>query len=230
MTNVGQQIEQQWQQVRSAPETIAAVKTIDTKVFNQQYAQCREYLTTYINFDSYKNSLQALKSRQSNLQDDTEADFAERFDQGLKAYRSFASSANAIAKLFAAGGMESVLSGNVKKLCWQLPQNQNYPQFTGMLRTMGISDTQITQYAAALQAADWDLFRAVGADGTFAGTVKLASDQVPLLENLRSAVKQHGVPLIEGSGGSVLPTVTALGVIVGLGVVCVASGFCAVSF
>jgi hypothetical protein len=223
---IRQQIEQNWEQIQSSSETKKAFGKLGKDTFGEEAPKCRECLTTYLNFESYKNSLQLLKTRQSRLHRDTEALFAERFEQALKAYRSFVSSADNIAKSFAASGIENVVSHNAKKLFWQLPHNQHYPHLAEMLRTMGVGESEILHYSTVLKTKDWDILHLQGANGTFAGLVRVASEQVPTLEKMLSAVKQHGLPVIEGGGGSALPAIIGIVVIVVIGIVCVASGAC----
>lgn len=223
---ITQQIEENWERVRNSPATKEAFRKLGKETFGEEAPKCRECLTTYLNFESYKNSLQVLKTRQSKLNSETEAWFAERFGQAVTAYRSFASSGDKIARSFAASGLESVLSENAKKLCWQLPHSKYYPPLADMLKTMGVSDSDVSHYSAVLKEKDWDLLHLQGADGTFAGLVRVASGQVPTLEKMLSAVKEHGLPVIEGGSGSSAPVWVGVAVVVGLGVACVLSGLC----
>ncbi len=222
---ISQQIEQNWEQVRNSPETKEAFRKLGKETFGEEAPKCRESLTTYLNFEAYKNSLQILKTRQSKLHPDTESWFAERFKQAITAYRSFVSSADKIAKSFAASGLDKVLSDNAKKLCWQLPLSKYYPPLADMLKTMGVSDSEIAHYSTVLKEKEWDILHLQAADGTFAGLVRVASEQVPTLEKMLSAVKEHGLPVIEGGSGPAAPVIP-IAVVVALGIACVLSGLC----
>lgn len=223
---ISQQIEHNWEQVRNSAETREAFRRLGKETFAEDAPKARECLTTYLNFEAYKNSLQVFKSRQSRLSPETETWFAERFSQSVAAYRSFVTSSEKISKAFTSSGLEQVLSHHAKHLCWQLPHSKHYPQLASMLKTMGVTDAEVLHYTTVLKDHDWDLLRLQGSDGTFAGTVKLASEQLPSLEKMLTAVQQHGLPVLEGASGSAAPAIIGIIVIVGAGIVCVASGIC----
>ncbi len=199
---VSTQIKQNWDRFHADPDTKAGISKLDKKKFQAEMFMCREHVTTWINFHNYKNSLQQLKAQQGTLSPATESTFATRFADGVAAYQNFVSSAKNLNDMLAQSGFDKPFEQNAKTLCWQLPLNPIYPQLTNMCKNMGLSDSDISEYAASLKANDWDILRLHGLDGTFAGLVKSASQQIPVLQGMVSAVKLHGIPVIEGSGGS----------------------------
>jgi hypothetical protein len=221
---ITQQIEHNWEQVRNSPEAKEAFRKLPKETFAEDAPKCRESATAYLNFESYKQCLQRLKTHQSKLHPETEANFAGRAEEALTSYRSFVSSAEKIATSFRESGVEDVLSQNGKKLCWQLPHNKHFPRFTETLRAMGVSESDISHYTTVLKEKDWDLLHIQGANGTFTGVAKVASEHVATLEKMVSAVKKHGVPTLEG-GGSAAPAIPIIAV-VAAGIICVAVGAC----
>jgi len=221
---ITQQIEQNWQQSRNDPDTLAAIAKLDQNCFESDFRAMQESATTYLNFEAYKLALQTRKTRQSGLLPETETFLADRLDQARIAYQSYVSSANHLAQSLVSSGFETVLSRYSKQLCWQLPLNPRAVQLTQMLRNVGVNDAEISQYSASLKSNDWDLLRLNGGDGTFSGVVRGASGQVQTLTNMLTAVRLHGLPVIEGNANNPATWVT-VGIVVA-GVTCVFIGWC----
>lgn len=229
-TTITEQIEHNWEEVRNSPQLSEAVRKLPRETFAEDAPQSRECLMTYFNFESYKKCLQRLKAQQSALHPETEAMFVERLQQAVKAYRSFVSSADKVAASFRMSGVEEVLSNNARKLCWQLPHSKYFPKITETLRATGMNDSDISHYATILKDKDWDLLHLQGAQGTMTSVVKVASEQVPTLEKMVSVVRQHGLPVLEGSGGSAAPAAIGAVYFIGILAICIAVGPCDLLF
>jgi hypothetical protein len=227
MASVPQQIQDNWKAFQDDPATKAALARLDKATFEQEVYRCSEFLTAYYNFESYKTSLQRFKTRRSKLDPATEALFVERFSNAIDAYQSFVSSASNIARLFTESGFERVFADNAPKLFLHLPFNPLYPGLTEMVRTMGLAESDISQSVAHLRSNQWDIFHLFGGDGTFSGLVKIASEQIPTFQNMLSAVKRDGLPVIEGDSGVATSIGVGGGILLGAGIGCVALGWCA---
>lgn len=200
-TAVRAQIKANSEEFRSDSDTQAAMGKLDVSAFRQDVSKCQEHLTTLINFQNYKGSLQQLKAQQGTLDPQTEKDFAIRSEGMVAAYRSFVGSARNVAHNFSRSGLDKPLERHAKGLFWQLPLSPDYPQLTQKLQSMGMNDSDISRHAAALKGNDWDILSIHGTDGTFSALVESAAGQMPVLEKMHSAVMAHGLAVIEGHGG-----------------------------
>lgn len=223
---IAQQIQVKWERTRNLPESKAAVEKLDKAAFNDNALKCREHLTTFYNFLNYKKSLQNLKAHQLTLDRTTEATFVTRFEGAVDAYKSFVQSAANISSIFAKSGFDKVLDANITELFWHLPHNPHYPQLTNMLLNIGVTESDLSSYSAALKANNWDLFRIHGGDGTFSGLVKSASTETETLQKMLDATKAHGLAAIEGSNNVPWWAVAGAAVIVVGGIACVYFGVC----
>ncbi|HEX3106998.1 MAG TPA: hypothetical protein VHQ22_21375 [Terriglobales bacterium] len=210
-----------WEQLRAIPEVSEALKKIDQDNYRNNLNQCYEGLATYYNFESYRHSIQSLKA-QSALHSITEQMYARRLAETIDAYQSFIAAARNIAQMYSASGLDRVISNHSQDIFWELPNNPRGADILAKLRLIGVSDTDLSNYFATLKANGWNPLQMEGNDGTFMGAVNAASEHLKTLQGMQAALKQHGIPVIEGD----LFFLIAFLVIVVAGTVCTWAGWC----
>jgi hypothetical protein len=224
VADIRKQIEENWKTFQNQPQVKDAIKKIDKTKYEAAYRRCVESAAAYVNFESFSSSLLALKARHSTLHPDTEANFAQRADQAVQSYRSFVAAAGDMAQVLKTSGFETGLAQDSKNLFWQLPSSPVAPNLIGVLKGVGITDSQISQYSAELKSNNWELLHLHGGDGTFSGLVKNANAQIPTVEKFAAATKQHGLPAVSGASGDPTPWIVAA-IVVG-GTICFLVGAC----
>ena len=150
---------------------LRAADRLDKDRFRDALAISIESQATFINFQSYKRSVQFLKAQPSKLSPDTEALYKGRLEQVLTVYRRSIGAAEDISMLFSSSGFGDALIPHVKTLFDPAPSNSLIDRSSRFLRGIGSTDDELRHYVAWLRANDSNPFR-LGTDGKFSGLVQ----------------------------------------------------------
>src|SRR5438552_620152 len=103
-TPIAQRIKANYSSVLNEPSIETAFKKLDGAQLQEIVLKVREALTTHLNFESYKHSLQSVKTRLGRLSTETEQLFLSRCEQAVNGYRAFVKTLDHSAEMFSATG------------------------------------------------------------------------------------------------------------------------------
>jgi hypothetical protein len=203
--------------LKTNDEFLRAARDLNRPKFQEAFGTSAESLANCMNFESFKRSMQALKSGFSKLSPDVEALYIERVEQMVKAYKRSLDAAETISALFAKAGFDAALERYHKTLFQLTPAHPFTERVTRFFQGIGATEADIVQYRVRLKANEWNPFR-FGANGKLSGLVQSMKDRLASIEKELDAVKHHGIPAIEGAAPVV---VVAVGMVVVAALSCV---------
>ncbi len=177
---------------------IQAVTKLSGTKYSDEFARCCESMVVHYNFEAYKHSLQLLKRRFSMLSPDVEAQYANRIDQTLAAYRSYAASAETISQLLLESGVDQVLTHHEKAFFSLTPTHPATAGVALQFKELGATDAEISHYSGWLRAHHWDLLR-VSESRTYSGMVMGLRNYVAQKEREWGTAEGRAVAVIEGA-------------------------------
>lgn len=192
------QMRDNWTAFQNDPQRKAAIEKFDHHQTGAELSRCSEHAASLVNFQDYKNSLQRLKAQPSKLDAQTEKAFAARFEDAIAVAQSGVASARKLLQRCTASGLDEVMERHARNVFWQLPHNPYLPQLNEKLKAMGMREPEISEHVTSLQDHDWDVLRLHGNDGTLSGLLDRADRHIPVMQRQLAAVRQHGLPTIEG--------------------------------
>jgi hypothetical protein len=191
-----------FQTLRNDPLVKSTFAELDKTLFQMLAATCASSLATEYNFGSYTKSLQGLKVRLSRLPPEVEAWYMQRVENRLTAYTSLVSAAQQVSQMLTIGGLHQILSTRANEFFSALQTDPYDRHIQQRFREMGATDDDIDHYQAWLRANDWNPLMLPGAGGTFEGLVTVARNQTPFLQAERDAIKEKGIPVLQGASGN----------------------------
>ncbi len=219
------QISHIWDTVKNLPETQLAKSKLEKDVFEKAALSFHSCAATVINFEHFTRSMQAIKASLPMPDAQMEKRYVARFEDSIEAYKTFTSSLQTINLVFKKSGFDAVINANAPKLFKNLPMAPIYPRISENLRALGFSEADVSHCLSEMKANKWDLFGLHDAGGTFEGFVKVAVDQISILEKKLSVVKEHGIPVVEGANGWWIGLLAVIGV-AAVGATCWLAGLC----
>lgn len=197
----------------------AKMSESDVKGFHAQFDECCEAMHSHFNFEHYRRSLQAMKAKHGGLSPKTEATYLERFRGNIENYSHMVDTTSHLVAGMGKVGLDKLIEKHAQSLLSQFPISPLAPKLSDKFRTMGASEIDIAHYTAWLKANNWDVLHVHGANGTMAGLVKVAREQIPGFEKMYAVEKQHGLPVVDGACNSAGEAVF-VGTIVVIATVC----------
>jgi len=197
--HIAEQIEQNFAQIENDQEAATAFRQLDVTEFQDAAYSMLEKVSVFLNIESQRRSLQRIKAGRGRLDSETEASFVEHLAQGARAYGEFLVAGDRADKAMTACGLDVIISRYSKTFFWHVTSNPRAPHLEDLFRNVGATDRQISQFTELANSNDWDLLRLHGANGTFRGLLDVASQEMPRVQDMVSAVRAHGLPTIEGA-------------------------------
>lgn len=226
-TSILRTMDQHHKQFTTDPDYVEGIKKIDHQKLSAATDGLKEKIASLVNYYVFMRSLKSVKLIKGSLSDEAEKALALRSKETLSTFQDISSRMKGIGEALAGSGLDKAVDRHMESLCDQLPHNPKLLATLYELKDMGITDAEISCVFEDLRKNKYNLLKYGGADGTFAGFVRLMDSLNEPLKKEHKLMEQFGLPTVQGAGGSTSGTTIAIivGIVVIALVLCVFTVF-----
>jgi hypothetical protein len=203
---------------RSDDQYTDALTKLDRTEFESHVNHLGQHACTFFSYYFSRENLRGIKARRGDLAPATEDRLAALGQIAIDSYRDSVVALKALEGALTSSGMLGAIDRHMTSLCKHLDDNPQTPALVEKFREIGVPESAIQCGRNQLAAIHYDLFRFRENDGTLTGVVKWVARQVPALEKSVAALKEHGLPTIEGAGTGSTGGDIVLGIVISMAV------------
>ncbi|HEV2706569.1 MAG TPA: hypothetical protein VGV59_11630 [Pyrinomonadaceae bacterium] len=209
-----QTIEHNHKRFTADPDYVRGLKAIDHRKLGTATKGLKEKTANLVNYYVYFRDMKARKLTKGSLSDEAEKELVTRGRAMLDDYRDISSRIGMIGQAVTDSGLDKAMNRHMDSLCKHLNHNPKVLRVLGELKDMGITEDEISCVWEELRKNNYNLLKYGGADGTFDGFVRLAESMNEPLKAEQELMERHGLPTVQGAGGSTTGTTVAVVVVI----------------
>jgi hypothetical protein len=187
-----------WSAWMAQPEVREAGGKLNSAEFSSAVAAMRQRFTGCMSFFNYLQSLIAERVR-GPLLPDVQATLVARAEAALGDLNQFSALATGINKTLSACGLAALVERDFPRLFANFPHSPMYAQVVHIMRTMGVTEAQLSWVLHLSQQQKYNLLVFDGADGTIAGLIAKFNAAIPRYEAWLGQLKERGLTVFTGA-------------------------------